>query len=267
MSYYDTLDVTKTATQEEIKKAYRKLAMKYHPDRTGGDDTKFKEIQLAYDTLGDPEKRRIYDSGGHNPQGHQDLNEIFRNFGFQFNDFFGSRQPKRNKDLQIKIMLSLVETLTEQTKTVSVETTKGNRETVEVRIPRGVTHNSTIKYPGLGDNFFDTLPRGDLYVQIALMPHPEFLISGIDVITNIDVNCLLAITGGETTVKGFDLKEFKLNIPPGIQTGQGLRIKDQGLYELHGSTRGSLVVRVNITVPTNLSTEQLDLIRQINTTQ
>lgn len=270
--YYSILGVTKTSSQDEIKQAYRRLAMKYHPDRTGGDDTKFKEIQSAYDTLGDPDKRQQYDTGGQ-PQfrnfnggfGHPDINEIFKNFGFQFGgDPFGAfRQPRRNQDLRISIAANLAETLEEITKTVSIEFSKGGRQTVEIKIPRGITNGSTVKYPGLGDNFFDTLPQGDLYVDIILQPQDGYTVHGTNVVTELEVDCLTAIVGGEFTVSNFDGKQYNLTLPPGTQHGQGFRIKDQGLWDINSSTRGSLIVKINIIIPTNLNSQQLDLIQQI----
>jgi DnaJ-class molecular chaperone len=281
--YYSILGVEKTASPEEIKKSYRTLAMRHHPDRNGGDDTIFKEIQTAYNTLSDPQKKAQYDAiqaGGDqgfrftvNGQdmppgfgGFGNINDIFQNFGMHFhNDPFGNfRQPQRNKDLRIHISVPLANTLAEQIKTISVQTTKGHRETVEVRIPVGIANDTTIKYPGLGDNFFDSLERGDLYVQVIVEPHPDFQIQGIDLLRQINVDCLSAMTGSTITVTGLDGKQFNLSIPVGTQSGAGFRLNEQGLYALNSSTRGSLIAIINITIPTDLLPEQLDLIRQIS---
>lgn len=282
MTHYQTLGVSDTASSEEIKKAYRKLASQHHPDK-GGDTAKFQAIQTAYDTLGDPAKKEQYDLerqglggmrftvNGHDMSGMPGgMEDILRNFGFNFNrggDPFGHfRQPRRNKDLRIEIPLTLSSTLEEQVKTVSVQTTNGHRETVEVKIPRGVTNGTQIKYPGLGDNFFNTLARGDLYVHFSVLQQPPFTVDGLDIHTAIEIDCLSAIVGGETEVSGLDGSKFLVTVPAGTQPGTVLRIKGQGIWQLNGSTRGNLLVKINITVPQNLTAQQLELINQIKNT-
>lgn len=278
MTYYEILGVAKEATADEIKRAYRKLASQHHPDK-GGDKTKFQEIQAAYDTLSDNNRRQQYDmqlngfgggpgvqfhwnSGGMN---HPDIDAIFRNFGFGHGDPFGPfrQHQRRNKDLRVEIPLPMVTTLEEQTKTISVQTTNGHRETVEVRIPRGVTNGTQIKYSGLGDNLFNTIPRGDLYVQFQVVPAEGFVINGVDLYTKISINCLLAIAGGQTTITTIDDKIFELSIPAGTQPGTKFRFPAQGLYQLNSSIRGDLYVEVALTVPQNLSDNQLEIVRSL----
>ena len=280
MNYYELLGVGDKATADEIKRAYRKLASQHHPDK-GGDKTKFQEIQRAYDTLSDNNKRQQYDmqrngfgggdenvifrwhSGGAN---HPDINEIFRNFGFGFGgDPFAQhrQQQRRNKDLRVEIPLPLVTTLEEQSKTISVQTTNGHRETVEVTIPRGVTTGTQIKYAGLGDNLFNTLPRGDLYVQFTVHPAHGYVANGIDLHHRVSVNCLLALAGGDVTVPGIDGKTFLLTLPAGTQPGMKFRLPEQGLYELNSDRRGDLYVEVALHVPQNLTAEQLEIVRSL----
>jgi curved DNA-binding protein len=277
---YEVLGVPESATQDEIKRAYRSLASKNHPDK-GGDTAKFQEIQAAYAAIETPDKRAQYDAERQNPfsgtrfnmNGHEfnghNMEDLFREFGFNFNGSpFGFRhqQPRRNKDIRIDIQVLLNSTLEEQSKTVSVQTTNGNRETVDVQIPRGVTHGTQIKYTGLGDNFFNTLPRGDLYVQFHVMPNPGFTVHGIDLHTTIEIDCLSAIVGGETEVTGIDGSKFMVVIPQGTQPNSMLRIRGQGVWELNGSTRGNLIVKIHVTVPRNLTEQQLDSIKQIQQT-
>jgi len=281
MTYYEILGVAKDANPDEIKKAYRKLASQHHPDK-GGDKSKFQEIQQAYDTLSDAGRRQQYDMqqngfGGHpGAQFHwhgadmnQDLGEIFRSFGFGGNPFEFHHRPqqRRNKDLRVEIPIPLVSTLEEQTKTVSVQTTNGHRETVEVKIPRGITSGTNIKYPNLGDNFFNTLPRGDLYVQIFVAPAENFSIAGIDLYSKFSVNCLLAITGGDVLITSLDNREFLLTVPPGTQPGTKFRIANQGLYQLNSSIRGNLYLEMAVSIPQNLSIDELESIRSISTKQ
>lgn len=282
MTHYETLGVSDKATPEEIKRAYRKLASQHHPDK-GGDTKKFQEIQTAYDTLIDNNKRQQYDmqrngfGGGPGVQfhwhssdmNHPDISEIFRSFGFGGGGPFEFHRPqqRRNKDLRIEIPVPLVSTLEDQTKTVQVKTTNGDTSTVEVKIPRGITNGTSIRYSGLGDNLFNTIPRGDLYVQINVHNADNFIVNGIDLYTTVSVNCLLATIGGKVTVNGLDGKVFELNLPAGTQPGMKFRLAEQGLYLLNSTQRGDLYVELALTVPQNLSPEDTDLIRSILNTQ
>lgn len=286
MNYYEILGISETADAAEIKKSYRKLASQHHPDK-GGDTARFQEIQAAYDTLADPDKRQRYDmerqgqGGPHihwhtGSNGHPDIGDIFRNFGFAFGGGGGTgdpfqpfRQPqqRRNKDMRIEIPIALADTLTEQTKTISVQTTNGERQTVEVNIPRGMSNGTQIKYAGLGDNLFNTLPRGDLYVQFTVHDAEGFIVNNIDLHTKTSVNCLQAIVGTEITVTGLDNKEFAITVPAGIQPGTRFRIPQQGLYQLNSIIRGDLYVEIAITVPKDLPEHKLETIRNLLNSQ
>lgn len=275
MSHYDTLGVSKSATPEEIKKAYRKLASQHHPDK-GGDTAKFQQIEEAYRVLSDPAQRQQYDNP--QPQGFHfnfngsdidgmDMHDIFRNFGFGGGSPFGQRHPRKNKDLQIEINIQLHETLEQQERTVSVMTTNGSREVVNVSIPVGVVSGTAIKYSGLGDNLFNTLQRGDLYVRINVIPNPKFRTHNLDLITKAQIDCFTAITGGELEVTGLDGKIFVITVHPGCQPGSMLRIKGQGLFEINTRNRGNLLVEISVTIPTHLSEDQLNLVKQIQNGQ
>jgi curved DNA-binding protein len=269
MTHYETLGVAKDATADDIKKAYRKLASQHHPDK-GGDKTKFQEIQVAYDTLSDINKRQQYDmqqNGGGHREFHfhsGDINDIFRSFGFGGDPFGIHRQPqRRNRDLRIEVPIPLVTTLEEQSKTIQVKTTNGDTSTLEVKIPRGITNGTQIKYSGLGDNLFNTLPRGDLYVQFNVHNAENFIVNNIDLYTKISVNCLLATVGGVVNVTGLDSKVFELTLPAGTQPGIKFRIPQQGLYQLNSNIRGDLYVELVLTVPQDLSVENLETIKSI----
>jgi molecular chaperone DnaJ len=277
MTHYDTLGVSETASIDEIKKAYRKLANQHHPDK-GGDTTQFQQIQTAYDAVGDEQKRAQYDAeqrgtggfrftvNGHDMGGGipPEMEDMLRNFGFAFGSGFANnsdpfnvfRQPRKNKDLQIEIIVSLASTLQEQTKIINVRTTTGENYPVEVKIPRGVKPGSTIKYPGLGDNFFSSLSRGDLYVKINFESNMDFGIEQLDLHKNLRVNCVMAMIGGTCPVTGLDGKVFEVNVQPGLQHGSKLRIANQGLYAMNQNIRGNLIIHVTITVPTDLTREQ-----------
>ena len=276
MNYYEILGVAKDATADEIKRAYRKLASQHHPDK-GGDKAKFQEIQQAYDTLSDATKRQQYDMPGNGTQfhwhsadmHHPDIDAIFRNFGFGFGaDPFSQHRPqRRNRDLRIEIPIPLVSTLEEQSKTIQVSTTNGEKSTLEVKIPRGITNGTQIKYTGLGDNLFNTLARGDLYVHFNVHNAENFVVNGIDLYTKINVNCLLAVVGGTVNVTGLDDKVFELTLPAGTQPGIKFRIPQQGLYQMNSAVRGDLYVELVLTVPQDLPADHVETIKSIINTQ
>jgi DnaJ-class molecular chaperone len=283
MSHYDTLGLHKGATPDEIKKAYRKLASQHHPDK-GGDTAKFQEIQTAYDTLSDPDKRQQYDNPRSGFQGFDphhggftwthhgpdlNINDIFQNFGFDVHGSpFGHRTrgqaPRRNRDIRINIPLTLADTLQAQTKVLNVQTTNGFRENVEVTIPKGVTSETQIKYAGLGDNLFETLQAGDLYVGITIAVPDNYVVRGVDLHTTFTVNCLQVITGTEVEITTLDNRKFLLNIPQGTQPGIRFRIAGQGLYKLNTEQRGDLYAEMLVSIPRNLTDEQITLIKSIN---
>ena len=281
---YETLGVPKGASDEEIKRAYRKLAGQHHPDK-GGDTARFQEIQSAYETLTDPVKRQQHDNpnpfhghgfhqtgpgfhefhfGGGGPE---DLFAQFFNQGFGgHNPFQRHAQPRRNKDLRVQINVSLASTLEAQKKTISIQTTKGDRYNVDVEIPRGINNGTTIKYTQMGDNMFDTLTRGDLYVIINVENDNRFELHGINLMCNLEINSIEAMTGTDKIVKGVDGKEYNVKIPPGCQYGTKFGLQQQGLYQMNSNVRGDLIV--NITIKTLLLPElQLNMLRNINIIQ
>jgi len=284
MTHYDTLGVAENANADEIKKAYRKLANQHHPDK-GGDTNRFQQIQSAYDILSDDNRRAQYDAerrgmGGFrfSVNGHDmgsgmphEMEDMLRNFGFSFGPGFAGhgdpfspfRQARKNKDIQVAITVSLASTLESQEKTIGVQNTNGERYPVNVQIPRGVRPNSTIKFPNLGDNFFNSLPRGDLYVKIQVEGDPRFQVDNYDLIKTIEIDCISAMIGATIAIEGLDGKIFDLTIPAGIQPDSKLRIHNQGLYVMNQSSRGHLIVCVKINVPTNLSTHQIDELKNL----
>jgi DnaJ-class molecular chaperone len=278
---YETLGVARGATDEEIKKAYRKLASAHHPDK-GGDTARFQEIQNAYDTLSDPQKRQQHDNP--NPFGSQGFRQTGPgNFEFQFGggapedifaQFFGSAagspfhqrhaQPRRNKDLRVQLTVTLASTLESQRKSISVQTTKGDRYTADVDIPRGINNGTTIKYQGLGDNMFETLTRGDLYVIINVVNDSSFEIQGINLVNNLEIDSIEAMLGTEKTIQTIDGKEFSIKIPQACQYGQKFSLSGQGLYQMNTTHRGNLIVNVIIKTPL-LSDLELTVLRNIRT--
>ena len=289
MNHYELLGVANTATPEEIKKAYRKLASQHHPDK-GGDTKKFQEVQVAHDTLSDQNKRAQYDmelaGGGRHfqfnandmPGGDFDMFDMLRrqfgvNFGAGGNDPFSQfrqanqrRQAPRNRDVRLMVSLDLEETLSEQTKTLKVTLPGNIQEAIEIKVPRGVHNGTTIRYSGLGDHSVPNAPRADLYVQFQVKHHTQFEQVGIDLVSGLTINCLDAMVGCEKEVTGIDGKKFKITIPAGTQYGARFGIPDQGLYTTDHPGRGKLVVLLDIYVPKELTEDQLNLIKSIQLT-
>lgn len=278
MSHYDTLGVGKDASPEDIKKAYRKLASKHHPDK-GGDTEKFKEIQGAYDILSDDQKRASYDRphSNHfsfNTTGNMDsaaMNEMFSHLRRQFNfdDFrangggpFRRQQPQKNADIRVNMRLDLASTLEEQTKRVKLNASGVSKE-VDIKIPRGIHSGSTIRYSGLGSDVIVGPPKGDLYVTFDVIVPQNFEQFGIDLITTVSVNCIEAITGCTKQVIGIDEKVFEVVIPPGTQYGAKFGIADQGAYSLDHPGRGRLIVEVLVTIPVYISDEAMETLKQL----
>ena len=275
---YETLGVPKGASEEEIKKAYRRLASAHHPDK-GGDTGKFQEIQSAYETLSDPVKRQQHDNPFHHQAGpngsHFEFHfggggpedlfaQFFNQGGAGHNPFQRQHQPRRNKDLRVQISISLASTLDQQKKTISVQTTKGDRYNVDVDIPRGVNNGTTIKYTQMGDNMFDTLTKGDLYVIINVENDNRFEIHGTNLIANLEIDSIEAIIGADKIIQSIDGKEYNVKIPSGCQYGQKFGLQGQGLYQMNSSHRGDLIVNVVIKTPI-LTDNQLTALRNIKT--
>lgn len=285
-THYDTLGVAKTATAEEIKKAYRKLASQHHPDKEGGNTAKFQEIQAANEILSDPHKRANYDAelsspfrhgntgGGHfkwgGPEENADIADILDSLRRQFHSHPNSnrwghkaQQREMNRDIRIHIRIDAASTLAEQKRTLNIKMPNGKDETVEITIPRGVPDGGTIRYTGLGDNSVANAPRGDLYVLYSIAMPDGFQSEGIDIYTEIVVNCLEAMTGCEKEVTALDGKTYSIKIPAGTQSGTKFAIADQGLYSPNHPGRGRLIVFVEVYILKELTEAQLNIIRDL----
>ncbi len=301
--YYEILGVARAAKEEEIKKAYRKLARKYHPDLNPNNkqaEEKFKEIQEAYEVLGDADKRKKYDQLGANwksgadftppPnwggagggfQGTINMDDLFRGQGGGggggFSDFFealfggmagmggmggaetgrrtrGGRAP-RGAESETEMALPLEDMHRGTMRKLTVRL--GNAEkTIDIRIPPGAREDSRIRIPGGGPN------GGDLYVRLHQEPHSRFVAKGDDTEVEVAITPWEAALGANIEVPTLDGKA-DIRVPPGIASGQRLRLKGQGL-NVRGGGRGDHFIRMKIVVPKELSEAEKKLFQELS---
>lgn len=270
--YFNILGVQPNASEDEIRSAYKKLAMKHHPDR-GGDQAAFQDVQEAYSTLTDPGKRqqweqqRAFSQNGPGNFGFSfnfgpDINDIFNQFhgGSFFGHGFG--KPAKNRDIRIAMNLSLEETLSNHTKYVEIREPSGTR-TVQVNVPRGVQPGMQMRFAGHGDHSQPNLPPGDLFVEFRINPHPEFVVSDLNIIKSVTINAIDAIIGTNITVRGLDRKEFNVKIPAGTQPGTMMSLGAQGLYNINNQSRGELLLEISIEIPKSITSDQLEQLKRM----
>lgn len=271
MDYYSLLGVSKNASQEEIKKSYRKLAAQHHPDR-GGDTKKFQEIQAAYDVLGDPEKRAEYDNpqpqmgGFHFQQGGMPpgFEDIFRAFGGNpFEGMFQQRQ-RRNHHLNIQTQITLEEAYNGKNLIATIRLPSGKEQLIEVKIPPGIHSGTTLRLNGLGDDTHPNLPRGDIHLTVTVQPHTEFHRNGDDLIRIFEINCIEAMLGTKKSITTIDNKLLEVTIQPGTQPEQILSIHGYGMPNINDNRfKGRLLIHIKIKIPTELSDSQKTLLKQL----
>ena len=268
MTHYSTLGVADTATPEEVKLAYRKLAKQHHPD-LGGDVAKFQQVSEAYETLADADKRAHYDHQLRNPQPqfHHNFNDhIFNDINDHFSQMFGfnfrhAQQAPRNRNIRIQLELDFLETLDICQKTIEFILSNGS-ERITLDLPVGITDQTVLQMAGRGDNAIISVPRGMLEVVIRVRPHPKFNKLDDHVITDVTIDCFQAITGHEIEMPTPRGKTIRLAIPSGTQSGTQFGITDEGFMRSN-RTIGKLIVKVNVMIPTALTKEQINLVQQI----
>lgn len=272
MDYYETLGVSRSANAEEIKQAYRRMANQHHPDK-GGDTEKFKEIEEAYRTLSDPQKKAEYDNpmqggpgGFHFHTGNMGgFEDIFAHFGGSpFGDIFGrQRQPQRNRTLNIQTVITLEEAFYGKDLLATLGLPSGREQTIEVKIPAGIQDSTTLRLSGLGDDSITGIPRGDLHLTVNVQPHRIFQRQGDDLIRNIDINCIDAMLGKKVSITTLDNKTLEVSVNPGTQPGQTLSVAGYGMPRMADPRfKGRMLINVNITIPQNLTTDQKSLLAQ-----
>lgn len=293
--YYKILGVDKTASDEEIKKSYRKLAMKYHPDHTKGDKTaeeKFKKISEAYAVLSDKEKRQQYDTFGSNGF-HQrysqedifnnfDFSQIFKEFGFGGSNFFSGRRggtgfsfgsgspfgahaqqpPMKGGDVAYELPISLREAAAGSNKTITLKH-QGHTENLTVTIPKGMITGKKLRLAGKGNPSPYGGTPGDLYIKSRVLEDPEFHLEDHDLHITREIKLSDAILGTSIAVPTIDDKELSLKIPAGTRHKTKMRLSGHGLPHMRGDLKGDLYVHIHVNIPANLTQEQLKLVKKL----
>tara|TARA_B110000971_G_scaffold39036_1_gene37943 strand:- start:704 stop:1534 length:831 start_codon:yes stop_codon:yes gene_type:complete len=254
MDYYTLLGVTRNASQDEIKKAYRKLAMVNHPDR-GGDNNKFAEINAAYDTLGDPTKRQQYDTpqpqfnhNAHNFRGGQQhpFHDVFSQaFGFGGQQ---SRQP-RNRDVTIEYRLTFEELFTGKAVNIQYKLPSGRIEILDAAIPPGVKQNDSVRFRGMGDDSFPQVPRGYLVLNIKVQPHPKWTRDNDNILTTESISIFDLMLGTSIEISTPANRHFSLTIPKGTKPGTVFSISGQGVPNVNTRRPGNAHIKVEADIP------------------
>ena len=290
IDYYKILGIDKTATPNEIKTAYRKLARKHHPDLHPNDinaKKNFQQIKEANEVLSDPEKRKKYDQYGEDwkhadefehakqyqeqTSNHGGASYSGEQFHGDFSDFFESlfggaagggrrRQVKyRGEDYNAELHLNLTDTYKTHKQTLTV-----NGKNIRITIPAGIENGQTIKISGHGGPGINGGPDGDLYITFSIANHPKFKRLGNNLYTTVDLNLYTAVLGGEITMDTLDGK-VKLKVKPETQNGSKIKLKGKGfpVYKNEGQF-GDLYITYAIKIPTNLTNKQKALFTELS---
>jgi DnaJ-class molecular chaperone len=302
--FYKILGLSRNATADDIQKAYRKLARKYHPDINPDKNAKekFQQIQRAYDVLNDPEKREMYDRYGSSfessgagpgpgggawrtyssgPGGFEgfDFGRMFGGGGGeQFGDIFrqfsgeaegrtrrGAGRSRRGADLQHELTIPFQTSVMGGEARLHVRRPEGKEETITVKIPAGVEHGQTIRLRGQGESAPRNGTPGDLLISIHVAPHPYFRRHGLDLEVNVPVTIAEAALGTKVDIPS-PRGIISVKIPPGTSSGKRLRVKGQGI-ETKSGDKGDLYAEIQIALPPDLDKTATDLIRKLDALQ
>ena len=254
--YYQILGVARGASDEEIKRAYRKLAMKHHPDR-GGDEQEFKKIEEAYRVLGDTQQRAAYDNphinvnrgGSH----HFNFDDIFEMFGTRFE--FNQPHQQRTSSARVTLWITLEDVARGGNRVISMATPRG-QGTAEITIPPGIEDGANIRYPGVG-------PGGvDIVINFRIQPDARWQRHNDDVVIEIIVSVWDLLLGGTIDLQTLHGSTIQVTIPPRTQPGTMLRARSQGLPRRSGG-KGDALIRVQGRLPDDIPDELLESIRQL----
>src|SRR5210317_489085 len=247
--YYDTLGVSRNASDKDLKTAFRKLAAKHHPD-AGGDAEKFKEINEAYNTLKDPQKRQMYDQFGSTDSHQAQQNP------------FGQPRRRQNRNIRIGYTINLQDVFNGVGNTITYQLPSGRQEVIDVRIPAGVKDGDSVRVQGYGDNSIKDLPRGDLIIKVKVNQLPNWRREGDNIYTMKELDVFDLLIGTKIPLNTPDNKNITINIPAGTNSGTTLSVTGYGTPNVNTSRRGNLYVTVKGITP-KLEQNEIEEIRKI----
>jgi curved DNA-binding protein len=289
--YYKVLGLKKGASSDEIKKAYRKLAVKYHPDKNPGDkaaEDRFKEINEAYAVLSDPKKKEEYDqfgsTGFHQKYSQEDIfrgfnaNDIFREFNLGggediFSRIFGMggggfhqqaggyQMQRKGQDYDMELAVSFREAFSGGDKRVSF-TRDGKREDLSVKIPAGIDSGGRLRLAGKGGPGAGGGPAGDIFLTVKVLPDAVFKREGDGIVVKEAVKFSEACLGSPLEITTLDGKK-RIKVPPGIQTGTKIRLKGLGFPHMGSGARGDFYVQIEVKVPEKVTAKQQEMLEAL----
>jgi curved DNA-binding protein len=292
--YYAILGTEKTATQDEIKKAYRQLAKTWHPDKNPGSkvaETRFKEISEAYEVLSDVEKKKHYDNLGkdwnkyqqyNNPKEYYkqtrpndkapdfDIDDLFKSDGKNdgkggFSDFFSNifgdankKKPTKGQDYETEMEITLDDAYKGVTKIMTVLSQK-----LRIQLKPGVPHEQSLRLKGKGGEGANGVPAGDLFVKVKILPHALFKREGNDLHCELPVDLYTAVLGGKVFIATLD-GGTNFILPAGTENGKTLRLKSKGMPDYNNPTHvGDLFVKLNVQIPKDLGSQEIELFTKL----
>jgi curved DNA-binding protein len=253
MDYYSVLEVPKTATIDDIKKAYRKLAMRHHPDRNGGDDTQFKKIQEAYDTLSDPQKRQMYD----NPAPQFSFNHDAVDINDIFSQIFGQRQNQK-QTFRTQVTVSLVDAYKGSTHTLQMSTPTGTK-VINITVNPGIETGDQIRYDNVIENAI-------LLVRFVVLPDLRFERKGKDLYSERTISVLDLVVGTKFKFQTIDNRTLEVKVPSKTQPNSFLKIPKAGMPDRNGSF-GDQFILIKGVIPDTINNEIIETIIKHQTTQ
>lgn len=272
---YDILEIDKSASESDIKRAFRKKAAQYHPDK-GGNEEKFKQVNEAYQILSNKDKRKMYDQyGTTDPQQAgfrrssygRNGEQVFDNVGDLFEEFFGGsfgspfRRPLRNRDIKLSLQCRIEDIYTQEEKVLSIDTPSGQKK-VTVKIPANAETGTIIRLRGLGDHSYKELQPGNLMIHLTVMNHPTYVKRNFDLYQDYQISIIDVLLGSNINLDHISGEKISWDLPQESQPTQTVRFKGKGMPKPNG-TYGDLYVVLKPFTPKGLNSNILNELRKL----